>query len=226
MGGGGGGRHFFLIQPATCHVWCNLRGDFSKEVSSGSRHFHHTPSYRNVHVLFLLSSDHSNATLGSLVKMISDVDEGTAFIRYLRVYLLHDNTKRPPLISPRSPLAKRRTENRKPNQKTRRAVPTWRKSGTSFTAPTTAARPASNRRTTKIAMTSLPNVAIGSLFNPQVVSASLRAVAELLSCCVLGLAAARQGVLCPVNVGALSKVNFGDYNNDLPYFVWHFIWLG
>lgn len=45
-----------------------------------------------------------------------------------------------------------------------------------------------------------------SLLRPEVVGASVRAVAELLSCCVLGVVAAKNGILNSVNVGALSKV--------------------
>lgn len=46
-----------------------------------------------------------------------------------------------------------------------------------------------------------------SLVRPEVVAASAKAVAELLSCCMLGILAAKRGILTPVNVGALSKVN-------------------
>ena len=48
--------------------------------------------------------------------------------------------------------------------------------------------------------------AVGSAINPAVVKASSRAVGELLCCCVLGVVAAKKGVLTPVNVAALSKV--------------------
>lgn len=48
--------------------------------------------------------------------------------------------------------------------------------------------------------------AIGSAINPHVAKASVRAVAELLSCCLLGVLAAKQGILAPSNVAALSKV--------------------
>ena len=61
-------------------------------------------------------------------------------------------------------------------------------------------------RVTSLAMVALPSVAGSSLVNPQVVSASMKAVAELLSCCVLGFVAAKRGILSPANVGALSKV--------------------
>lgn len=49
--------------------------------------------------------------------------------------------------------------------------------------------------------------AAGSVVNPAVVKASARAVGELLCCCVLGVAAAKKGILTPVNVAALSKVS-------------------
>ena len=81
-------------------------------------------------------------------------------------------------------------------------MPSWRRSDTSFAAPR--ARPSS--RATSLAMVALPSVAGSSLVNPQVVSASMKAVAELLSCCVLGLVAAKRGILSPANVGALSQV--------------------
>lgn len=45
-----------------------------------------------------------------------------------------------------------------------------------------------------------------AMIRPEVIIASTRAVAELLSCCVIGIAAAKQGVLSPANVKALSKV--------------------
>jgi len=48
--------------------------------------------------------------------------------------------------------------------------------------------------------------AFGSAINPVVVKASARAVGELLCCCVLGVVAAKKGILTPVNVAALSKV--------------------
>lgn len=48
--------------------------------------------------------------------------------------------------------------------------------------------------------------AISSVVSPEVVVASGRAVAELLSCCVLGVLAAKKGILTPTNVGGLSKV--------------------
>lgn len=44
------------------------------------------------------------------------------------------------------------------------------------------------------------------ILRPEVVLTSSKAVAELLSCCALGVLAARRGILSPVNVGALSKV--------------------
>lgn len=47
---------------------------------------------------------------------------------------------------------------------------------------------------------------LGSMINPVVVKASARAVSELLCCCVLGVVAAKKGILTPVNVAALSKV--------------------
>lgn len=46
-----------------------------------------------------------------------------------------------------------------------------------------------------------------SILKPEVVLTSSKAVAELLSCCALGVLAARRGILSPVNVGALSKVS-------------------
>lgn len=51
--------------------------------------------------------------------------------------------------------------------------------------------------------------AVGSVVNPAVIKASSRAVGELLCCCVLGVVAAKKGVLTPVNVAALSKVRVG-----------------
>eukprot|EP00903_Cladosiphon_okamuranus_P017870 g16445.t1 len=51
--------------------------------------------------------------------------------------------------------------------------------------------------------------AVGSMINPAVVRASSRAVAELLCCCVLGVVAAKKGILTPVNVAALSKIVYG-----------------
>lgn len=48
--------------------------------------------------------------------------------------------------------------------------------------------------------------AVSSMINPVVVKASARAVSELLCCCVLGVVAAKKGILTPVNVAALSKV--------------------
>ncbi|CAM9338553.1 unnamed protein product [Scytosiphon promiscuus] len=51
--------------------------------------------------------------------------------------------------------------------------------------------------------------AFSTVVNPAVVKASVRAVSELLCCCVLGVVAAKNGVLTPVNVGALSKIVYG-----------------
>lgn len=48
--------------------------------------------------------------------------------------------------------------------------------------------------------------AVGSVINPAVAKASSRAVGELLCCCILGVTAAKKGILTPVNVAALSKV--------------------
>eukprot|EP00752_Nemacystus_decipiens_P012493 g11065.t1 len=51
--------------------------------------------------------------------------------------------------------------------------------------------------------------AVGSIINPAVAKASSRAVGELLCCCILGVVAAKKGVLTPVNVAALSKIVYG-----------------
>ncbi|CAM9240918.1 unnamed protein product [Ectocarpus sp. 12 AP-2014] len=51
--------------------------------------------------------------------------------------------------------------------------------------------------------------AVSSMINPVVVKASTRAVSELLCCCVLGVVAAKKGILTPVNVAALSKIVYG-----------------
>ncbi|KAG5189998.1 auxin efflux carrier [Tribonema minus] len=48
---------------------------------------------------------------------------------------------------------------------------------------------------------------------PTVVASSVRAVAELLTCCVFGVTAAKKGVLTPTNVSALSQIV---YNIFLP----------
>lgn len=48
-----------------------------------------------------------------------------------------------------------------------------------------------------------------SLVRPEVLATSVQAVAELLSCCVLGVVAAKRGILGPVNVNALSKIVYG-----------------
>ncbi|CAN0264600.1 unnamed protein product [Ascophyllum nodosum] len=87
----------------------------------------------------------------------------------------------------------------------RLAMPSWRRSDFNLAAPK--ARPSG--RVTSLAMVALPSVAGSSLVNPQVVSASMKAVAELLSCCVLGFVAAKRGILSPANVGALSKIVYG-----------------
>ncbi|CAM9941007.1 unnamed protein product, partial [Choristocarpus tenellus] len=44
---------------------------------------------------------------------------------------------------------------------------------------------------------------------PAVAAASVKAVAELLSCCGIGFYAAKQGILSPPNVSALSKIVYG-----------------
>lgn len=89
----------------------------------------------------------------------------------------------------------------------------WRPTGTNPAAPL-AARPLplpTTARGTTMGAAALPALAalpaaIGSVVSPQVAKASVRAVAELLSCCLLGVLAAKRGVLSPVNVAALSKV--------------------
>ena len=48
---------------------------------------------------------------------------------------------------------------------------------------------------------------------PAVVKVSIRAVAELLACCAVGVAAAKKGVLAPANVSSLSQLV---YNIFLP----------
>ncbi|CAN0514629.1 unnamed protein product [Ectocarpus sp. 12 AP-2014] len=60
-----------------------------------------------------------------------------------------------------------------------------------------------------LAMSAGLPAAVSSMINPVVVKASTRAVSELLCCCVLGVVAAKKGILTPVNVAALSKIVYG-----------------
>lgn len=55
-------------------------------------------------------------------------------------------------------------------------------------------------------MAGVPAAVSSTLISPAVVKASVKAVSELLCCCMLGVAAAKRGILTPTNVAALSKV--------------------
>lgn len=77
-------------------------------------------------------------------------------------------------------------------------------------APSSAATVARRQRGGATVMSASP---LTSLVRPDVLGASARAVAELFSCCLLGVMASKLGILGPVNVNALSKV--GKRDNDL-----------
>lgn len=130
-----------------------------------------------------------------------------AFVYFLGCYLFLcqylNHAKHPPfpLTHQHVPSQPRPYTSAELYQKARCAAAPCRRTGNNFAAPITVR---SSRRETTMVAAALP--AIGSVIRPEVVTASVRAVAELLGCCVLGVLAAKQGILSPVNVGALSRV--------------------